>query len=128
MYRLLVDFNNIDDDPTTGQHDLVTGLRRSLTGPYPRIVRPGDRIRLHDDGEHEVEGDVTRVSDDGALISARMDRRTWGADGHIKVVQMIPGNRWGAWIETSELLESGWTEGGPQSQWHELPLALPPAA
>jgi hypothetical protein len=124
MYRLLVDFNDIDDDPTTGQHDLVIGLSRSLTGPYPRIVRPGDRIRLHDDGEHEVEGDVTNV--EGDLISAKMDRSTWGPAGHIKVVQMIPGNRWGAWIEASEILESGWTEGG--SEWHELPAALPPAA
>ncbi len=124
MYRLLVDFNDIDDG------DIVTGLGRSLTGPYPRVVRPGDHIRLHDDGEHEVEGDVTDA--DGELISAKMDRGTWGPAGHIRVIQMIPGNHGRAWIEAEDLLGNGWVEGDQRARVNgrpqESPLALPRVA
>ncbi len=123
MYRLLVDFNDITDD-------VVTGLHRSLTGPHPHIVQPGDRIRLHDDGEHEVWGDVTRVQ--GELISAKMDRSTWGPAGHITIVQMVPGGRAGLWIRVQDPLETSWTEGDQRATRAanvvELPLALPPAA
>lgn len=112
MYRLLVDFNDIDPE------DVVVGLGQSLTGPYPRKVLPGDRIRLHDDGEHEAWGDVTDVDDQNELIGVRIDRSTWGPYGHISVIQMIPGNRVAAWVDSPELLEYGWTQGTPTA-WYE---------
>lgn len=77
MYRLLTDFNDVQDD-------LVTGLEGYLTGPRPRILHAGDQIRLHDDGEHEVWGVVTGIED--GIVSARIDWSTWGPAGHIRVI------------------------------------------
>jgi hypothetical protein len=118
MHRLLVDFNDIDDE-------IVVGLDRDMTGPQSPSLQQGDRVRLHDDGEHEAWGVVVEV--DGELISAEMDRSTWGPAGHIRVIQMIPGNHARAWIEAADLLESGWVEGDNRATLKGTPQESPPA-
>jgi hypothetical protein len=97
MYRLLVDFNDIESD-------IVAGLDRDVTGPQPRVLHLGDRVRLHDDGQHEAWGTVTDV--DGRLISAKLDRNTWGPTGHIRVVPGTPtgASTWWAHRDTRDLV------------------------
>lgn len=66
MIRLMVDFNDVQDG-------IVTGLAESLSGSHATGV--GDRLLLHDDGEHEMWATVTSVRH--GLIEAVVEWATW---------------------------------------------------
>jgi hypothetical protein len=66
MIRLMVDFNDVQDG-------IVTGLAESLSGSHAAGV--GDRVLLHDDGEHEMWATVTSVRH--GLIEAAVEWTTW---------------------------------------------------
>lgn len=90
LLRLLTDFNDIEGS------NVVTGLAQ---GPYaPRPPREGDRILLHDDGEHEALGVVTRV--DGDLVSAAIDWSTWGDAGRYQA-RDFQGQAQAWWVSTN---------------------------
>ena len=66
MLRLMVDFNDVRDGVVTGLAESVTGTRRASIG---------DRILLHDDGEHEMWGTVTSTR--SGLVDATVEWTTW---------------------------------------------------
>jgi hypothetical protein len=68
MIRLLTDFNEVDDD-------VAKGLVEDLESSRPLAV--GDRVLLHDDGEHEMWGTVSEVRN--GVISAHVEWDTWSA-------------------------------------------------
>ena len=70
MFRLLTDFNNI-------QNGAVVGLPEDAEGPRP--LRVGDRVLLHDGGEHEAWGKVTHVA--AGLLGVKVDMTTWADAG-----------------------------------------------
>src|SRR5262249_3877059 len=77
MLRLLTDFNDIDDG------DIVTGLARDLIGPNQGTLDMDEWVVLHDDGEHEALGKVSRVQ--GDLIFAQIVWDTWGSEGRLTI-------------------------------------------
>lgn len=81
MFCLLTDLNDINAG-------IARGLVEDAEGS--RAIRPGDRVLLHDDGEHEAWGIVTNVS--GGLVYARIDWDTWGAPGRYE--EQDRGTRW----------------------------------
>jgi hypothetical protein len=73
MFRLLTDFNE-------SRNDIVMGLIEDAEGP--RALCVGDRVLLHDDGEHEAWGTVRRIHD--GLVAAEVDWDTWADAGAYK--------------------------------------------
>lgn len=74
MFKLLADFNEIEDG-------VVKGLLEDATGPRPLRVK--DRVLLHDDGEHEVWGVVGNI--EKGLVSVTLDWDTWGPAGRYRI-------------------------------------------
>jgi hypothetical protein len=66
MIRLLTDFNEVDDD-------VAKGLVEDVVGSRPATV--GDRVLLHDGGEHEMWGTVSEIRN--GVICALVDWDTW---------------------------------------------------
>ncbi len=62
----MVDFNDVQDG-------IVTGLAESLSGSKAAGV--GDRVLLHDDGEHEMWATVTGVR--RGLVDTVVEWTTW---------------------------------------------------
>jgi hypothetical protein len=73
MFRLLTDFNDINNG-------VVVGLPEDVEGP--RALRIGDRVLLHDDGQHEAWGTVTRLLP--GLVGLGVDLSTWADAGTYK--------------------------------------------
>ena len=71
MLRLLVDFNDI-------QEGIAKGLVEGVTGPHRATI--GDRVLMHDDGEHEMWGTVTRVR--SGLVEVAVEWSTWRPTRH----------------------------------------------
>jgi hypothetical protein len=72
MFRLRADFNSI-------RNGVVLGRAADVTGEAPRPLRVDDRVLVHDDGEHEVWGSVTRIS--SGLVGVALDMDTWADAG-----------------------------------------------
>jgi hypothetical protein len=62
----MVDFNDVSDGIVTGLASTLTGAARPLSG---------DRVLLHDDGQHEMWATVTRVHK--GLVDAAVEWATW---------------------------------------------------
>jgi hypothetical protein len=75
MFRLLVDFNEIQDGVVRGLPEDAEGLGDPSEG---------DRLLLHDDGEHEAFGTVERLEND--LIYAKIDWSSFGPAGRPLIV------------------------------------------
>ena len=107
MLRLMVDFNEIRDGIVTGLTEDVTGAPRALIG---------DRVVLHDDGEHEMSGIVTGVR--SGLVDATVEWTTWHP------VRPATVNSWKQRVP--ELISAALP-----AQWRPLPTGayrLPPVA
>lgn len=108
MFKLLTDFNDVINDH-------VRGLIEDAEGP--RAVLVGDRVLLHDDGEHEAWGTVTEVRD--GLVRVRMEWETWADAGTYR-----PQRQDNLWVVGN--FETGWaskTEGDDRVSTSEPQLA-----
>ena len=80
MIRLLTDFNEVDND-------VAKGLVEDIEGSRPVTV--GERVLLHDGGEHEMWGTVSEIRN--GVICALVDWDTWiAASGYTMVAAGQP--------------------------------------
>ncbi|MEJ7891162.1 MAG: hypothetical protein WKF94_00790 [Solirubrobacteraceae bacterium] len=89
MFRLLVDFNAIEDDR-------VSGLQRYAEAP--RSLTIGDRVLVHDDGSEEAWGIVDAVRDE--LVRVLVDWSTFGPPGRFHAMP-------GGWLAGATLATGG---------------------